>query len=173
MSHPGLSTPRSVQSRRHSVWRSWLQIPGRGIRLARIQAAQRVTVEFRLRPNRAICRRSLATQMKATARYPREAQERNADTSYARQPEARNRQSANACANDRISSAEAPRPCSRIIAAFARERAAPAWAMGWPWCSVRPPGPDGRPFMIPPREAGPAAIGALYPRVWARARPGA
>src|SRR5262249_52509363 len=71
----------------------WLQIPGRGIRLARIRAAQRVTVEFRLRPNRAICRRSLATPMKATARYPREAQETNADTSCVRQPEARNRQS--------------------------------------------------------------------------------
>src|SRR5262249_28897604 len=74
-------------------WRCWVQIAGRGIRLARIRAAQRVTVGFRRSPNRAICRRSLATPMKATARYPREAQETNADTSYARQPEARNRQS--------------------------------------------------------------------------------
>ena len=45
--------------------------------------------------------------------------------------------------------------------------------MGWFWCSARPPGSGGSPFMIPPREAGPVAIGALYPRVWARARAGA
>src|SRR5437762_432302 len=34
--------------------------------------------------------------------------------------------------------------------------------MGWPWCSARPPGSEGL-----------VAIGALYPRVWARARAGA
>src|SRR5262249_30557282 len=54
-----------------------------------------------------------------------------------------------------------------VPADFERDLKAERRAMGWPWCSARPPGSEGRPFMIPPREAGLAAIGALYPGVWA------